>query len=46
MIRTNLLAGLLALALFVYAQYQGWSVFEQEAGAATTRASGGGRYHK
>ena len=53
MVRINLLIGLLALAFFANAQYQGWTLFEREASAQTSRVSGGhgsggsGRsYHK
>ena len=53
MVRINLLIGLLALAFFANAQYQGWNLFEREASAQTSRVSGGhgsggsGRsYHK
>ncbi|MCM8596121.1 hypothetical protein [Accumulibacter sp.] len=48
MIRTNWIAGLLALALFTTAQYQGWSLFASEPEAQTARSSGsGGRpWHK
>ena len=47
MIKANWLAGLLALALFTHAQYQGWSLFDREAASHTAHVSGGGRgYHK
>ena len=47
MIKVNWIAGLLALALFTYAQYYGWSLFERDAGTKTARvAGGGGGYHK
>lgn len=48
MIKTNWIAGLLALALFGNAQYQGWSLFDRDAATASTRVAGsGGRsYHK
>jgi len=48
MIKANWLAGLLALALFSHAQYQGWSLFDREAGAQTARVAGtaGRGYHK
>jgi len=47
-IKANWLAGVLALLLFSHAQYQGWSLFDREAGAPATRVAGtGGRgYHK
>jgi len=41
MVRINLLIGLLALAFFANAQYQGWNLFEREASAQTSRLSGG-----
>ncbi|MBS1159025.1 MAG: hypothetical protein H6R15_1444 [Proteobacteria bacterium] len=42
----NLLAASLALALFVYAQHQGWNMFDDTA-SSQRGASGGGRvYHK
>lgn len=48
MYRFNLISGLLALALFVTAQAQGWNLFESS--ASSSRASGGGSgsriYHK
>ena len=48
MIRTNLVIGLLALAFFSHAQYQGWNLFERNASAQTSRLSGSGSraYHK
>lgn len=47
MIRTNWIAGLLALLFFSYAQYQGWSLFAQDAATQTARVAGSGRgYHK
>lgn len=46
MSKSSLLAGLIALALFANAQYEGWNLFEQEAGATATRSVSGGRYHK
>jgi len=47
-IKANWLAGVLALLLFSHAQYQGWSLFDREAGPQTARVAGtGGRgYHK
>ena len=48
MIRTNIIIGLLALAFFANAQYQGWNLFERDAGAQTSRLSGSSSraYHK
>jgi len=48
MIRANWIAGLLALAVFVNAQYQGWSLFAHAASAQASRVAGsGGRtFHK
>ncbi len=46
MIKSNWIAGLLALALFGHAQYQGWNLFEREAGSAVSRAGGGRIFHK
>ena len=48
MIKTNLVIGLLALAFFTHAQYQGWNLFEQSAAAQTTRLAGSSSrtYHK
>ena len=48
MIKTNWLAGLLALAFFIQAQYQGWNLFEREASTQTSHLSGGNSrtYHK
>jgi hypothetical protein len=48
MIKTNFVIGLLALAFFAHAQYQGWNLFEQSASAQTSRLSGSGSraYHK
>ncbi len=47
MIKSNLLIGLLALAFFAHAQYQGWNLFERDAGQ-TSRLSGNSSraYHK
>jgi len=46
-IKTNLIIGILALAFFANAQYQGWSLFDRDA-AQTSRMSGSGSraYHK
>ena len=41
MIKINLVAALLALSFFAYAQYQGLNLFEREASAQTSRLSGG-----
>lgn len=46
MIKANWIAGLLALALFVNSQYQGWSLFEREAGSTASRAGSGRIFHK
>ena len=44
MIKANWVVGLLALALFSHAQYQGWSLFDRDAAARTARVAGtGGR---
>lgn len=39
MLKTNLAIGLLALAFFANAQYQGWNLFENDA-AQTSRVAG------
>ncbi|MCB1930944.1 MAG: hypothetical protein KDI45_00560 [Candidatus Accumulibacter sp.] len=48
MIKFNWLAGVLALAIFSNAQYQGWSLFGSFAGgqAARTAGSSGRSFHK
>ncbi len=48
MVKTNFTIGLLALAFFANAQYQGWNLFEREASAQTARVTGssGRGYHK
>ena len=48
MIRTYFIIGILALSFFANAQYQGWSLFDREASAQSTRlAKGASRaYHK
>ena len=48
MIKTNFVVGLLALAFFANAQYQGWNLFERVASAQTSRLSNSGSrvYHK
>lgn len=44
MIKANWIVGLLALAFFSHAQYQGWSLFDRSAAAQTARIAGtGGR---
>lgn len=45
----NLITGILALSLFSYAQYQGWSMFDNVANASghSSGSSGSSRiYHK
>lgn len=39
MLKTNIAIGLLALAFFANAQYQGWNLFESDA-AQTSRVAG------
>ena len=48
MVKANLIIGMLALAFFANAQYQGWNLFERDASAQTSRVSGssGRGYHK
>jgi hypothetical protein len=48
MVKTNWIAGLLAVAVFSFAQYQGWSLFDRDASGQTSRVSGGGgrAFHK
>jgi hypothetical protein len=47
MIKANFVAGLLALALFVHAQYQGWNLFERDAAQTSRLSSTSSRaYHK
>lgn len=51
MIKTNFIAGILAITLFSYAQYAGWNLFDREAGNQGSRVSssggsGGRTYHK
>ena len=41
MVKSNFIIGLLALAFFANAQYQGWNLFDRNAGAQTSRLSGG-----
>ena len=47
MFKSNVVIGLLALAVFAHAQYQGWSLFDRDA-AQTSRLSGQSSraYHK
>lgn len=47
MFRSNIVIGLLALALFAGAQYQGWNLFDRDA-SQTSRLSGNSSraYHK
>lgn len=43
----NLITGLLALALFGYAQHQGWNLFDNKATPGTGGSGGSSRvYHK
>ena len=45
--KTNIIAGLLALAVFANAQYQGWNLFDREATPASRLSNGSSRtYHK
>ena len=48
MARVALILGLVAFALFNYAQYQGWNAFADSADAQPMRSSGGSSrtYHK
>lgn len=46
MIKTNLVAAILALTLFSYAQYAGWNLFDREAASQTMRMSGNRTFHK
>ena len=47
MFKTNIVVGLLMLALFTYAPYQGWNLFESTAASVPRQAAGLGRtYHK
>ena len=47
MLKTNIVIGLLALAFFANAQYQGWNLFSRDA-SQTSRLSGNSSraYHK
>jgi hypothetical protein len=43
----NLAAGVLALALFTYVQWQGWNMFDDVANSGSGRSGSSGRiYHK
>jgi len=43
----NLAVGVLALALFGYAQHQGWNMFDNVANPGSGKSGGGSRiYHK
>ncbi|MDA0191292.1 MAG: hypothetical protein OSW77_13495 [Proteobacteria bacterium] len=45
--RGNLVAAVLALTLFAWAQYSGWNLFANEAGQGQQLRGGSGRaYHK
>ncbi len=46
MVKANLLAGILAIAIFGYAQYVGWNLFDKEASAQGSRSSGARLQHK
>lgn len=48
MIRTNLVAGIVAIALFSYAQFTGWNLFDDITGAQgqQLRGSSGRTFHK
>ncbi|MDQ5906887.1 MAG: hypothetical protein QG572_89 [Pseudomonadota bacterium] len=46
MIKSNLVAGILALSFFSYAQYAGWNLFDREAGSQTSRINSGRTFHK
>jgi len=47
MLKTNIVIGLLALAFFANAQYQGWNLFERDASQTSRLSSSGSRaYHK
>ncbi|MEI7432200.1 MAG: hypothetical protein WCL27_17275 [Betaproteobacteria bacterium] len=47
MVKSNIIIGLIALAFFANAQYQGWNLFERDA-SQTSRLSGNSSraYHK
>lgn len=42
----NLATGLLALALFGYAQHQGWNLFDNEANSGRGGSGSSRTYHK
>ena len=47
MLKTNIVIGLLALAFFANAQYQGWNLFARDASQTSRLSSSGSRaYHK
>ena len=47
MVKSNLVIGLLALAFFANAQYQGWSLFSDDAQAQPLRSANAARaFHK
>jgi len=47
MIKANLVIGVLALAFFAHAQYQGWNLFERDAAQTSRLSSSSSRtYHK
>ena len=47
MLKTNIVIGLLALAFFANAQYQGWNLFERDASQTSRLSSNSSRaYHK
>lgn len=46
MIKVNVFIGLLAIALFAHAQYEGWNLFERDAGAPSARSGASRTYHK
>ena len=47
MLKTNIIIGMLALAFFANAQYQGWNLFERDASQTSRLSSSGSRaYHK
>jgi hypothetical protein len=45
-VNVNVFIGLLAIALFAHAQYEGWNLFERDAGAPSTRSGSSRTYHK
>lgn len=44
--KLNLASGLLALALFAWAQHQGWNLFENDAQSSRSGSSSSRSYHK